>query len=136
MSIIKWRDSYNTGVAHFDREHHKIIELIERMYVALRNELDKETVEEVCREAISYTEVHLANEERAMIAIHYPGLEEQKTEHLRMKKEVEKFQELIEANYKEGATGLYHFLRDWLINHILVCDKKYGPYFPDGVSFE
>jgi hemerythrin len=131
MGVIKWRDSYNTGVAQFDQEHHKIIELIDAMYIALRDKQGKESIEKVCRKAVSYTEVHLANEEQALISINYPGLEEQMTEHARMKKEVEKFQELIASNSMEGATGLYHFLRDWLINHILVCDKKYGSYFQE-----
>ncbi|MBU1568372.1 MAG: bacteriohemerythrin [Proteobacteria bacterium] len=131
MSVIKWRDSYNTGVAQFDQEHHKIIELIDSMYVALRDKLGSEVVEKVCREAITYTEVHFTNEEQAMSSISYPELEEHKVEHLRMKKEVEKFQTLITTNFTEGATGLYHFLRDWLINHILVCDKKYGPYLQE-----
>lgn len=131
MSVIKWRDSYNTGVAQFDREHHKIIELIDAMYVAVRDKLDKESIEKVCREAVSYTEEHLANEEQALTSIDYPGLEEQMTAHALMKKEVKEIQELIAADYSAGATRLYHFLRDWLINHILVIDKKYGSYFQD-----
>lgn len=131
MSIIKWRDSYNTGVAQFDQEHHKIIELIDVMYVALRDSLDEEMIKKVCQEAMTYTEVHCTNEEQALVSINYPGLEEQKTAHLRMKEEVKKFQALIATNYREGATGLYKFLRDWLINHILACDKKYGPYLQD-----
>jgi hemerythrin-like metal-binding protein len=128
MSVIKWRDSYNTGVAQFDREHHKIIELIDAMYIALRDKQDKEITRHVCREAITYTETHFANEEQAMVRSNYPGLEEQKKEHLTMKSEVEKYMSLIETNHTEGATGLYRFLRDWLINHILVCDKKYGTH--------
>ncbi len=131
MSVIKWRDSYNTGVAQFDREHHKIIELIDAMYFAVRDKLGKESIEKVCREAVSYTEEHLANEEQALISINYPGLEEQMTAHALMKKEVKEIQELIAADYSAGATRLYHFLRDWLINHILVIDKKYGSSFQD-----
>lgn len=131
MSIIKWRDSYNTGVARFDQEHHKIIELIDVLYVALRDNLDKEMIEKVCQEAITYTVVHCTNEEQALASINYLGLEEQKTAHLQMKEEVKKFQSLIATNYREGATGLYKFLRDWFINHILACDKKYGPYLHD-----
>ncbi len=136
MSVIKWRDSYNTGVAQFDREHHKIIELIDAMYVAVRDKLGKESIEKVCREVVSYTEEHLAHEEQVLISINYPGLEEQMTEHSRMKKEVEKIQELIAVNSTDGATRLYHFLREWLINHILVIDKKYGSYFQEDKSPE
>ena len=36
MTVIKWRDSYNTGVEQFDLEHHKILELIEVLYEAVR----------------------------------------------------------------------------------------------------
>lgn len=131
MSVIKWRDSYNTGVARFDREHHKIVELIDRMYVALRDKEGRETIEKACGEAIAYTEGHFAGEEEAMAAIDYPGLAEQKEEHARMRVEVQKFQKMIEKDPGAGATGLYHFLRDWLINHIMVCDKKYGPFLQE-----
>jgi hemerythrin len=34
----------------------------------------------------------------------------------------------INADFPEGTTEFYRFLREWLVEHIQECDKKYGPY--------
>ena len=44
MSVIKWRESYNTGIEQFDMEHHKIVELIDAMFAAIRDKSSKEVV--------------------------------------------------------------------------------------------
>ena len=127
MSVIKWRDSYNTGVEQFDLEHHKLVELIGVMFEVVRGESTKEIVENACKEILSYAEYHFANEEQAMKEVNYPNLEEHIAEHTRLKDEAGKFQAIINYNFTEGSTEFYHFLRNWLVEHILGCDMKYGP---------
>jgi hemerythrin-like metal-binding protein len=131
MTVIKWRDSFNTGVAQFDREHHKLVELIDVMFGAVRDGSGKEVAEKACAELVAYTIYHFDNEEQAMAAAHFPELEEHKTEHARLKQEAQSFQTRINTSFPDGATELYHFLRDWLVNHIQDCDKKYGPCLKD-----
>jgi hemerythrin len=128
MTTIKWRDAYNTGVEQFDQEHHRVVELIDKMFVVLRDKSGKEVAEEACRELIDYTDYHFANEELAMAEANYPDLEEHKAEHAKLKKDAEKFLKQISESFPEGTAEFYHFLRDWLINHIQDRDQKYGPY--------
>ncbi len=128
MSLFKWRDSYDTGVPQFDQEHHKIVELINTMFKAVRDKSGKEIAEKACAEVVSYTVYHFTNEEQAMQAVNYPGLDEHIAEHARLKAEAEKFQTIITNNFPEGVTEFYRFLREWLVDHIQDCDKKYGPY--------
>ena len=128
MDVIKWRDSYNTGVEQFDIEHHKIVELINMMFVAIRDNAGKEVTEKACEDVISYTKYHFTNEEQAMKTANYPGLPEQLSEHARLKENAEKFQMIIRNNFPEGRNDFYRFIREWLINHIQGCDMKYGPY--------
>jgi hemerythrin-like metal-binding protein len=85
MSIIKWRDAYNTGVAQFDREHHKLVELIGIMFEVVRDKSGKEMVEKAYQEVLSYTEYHFANEEQAMKDAHYPEFEEHVAAHARLR---------------------------------------------------
>lgn len=134
MAVIKWLDGYNTGVAQFDMEHHKIVELIDTMFAAIRDKSGKETTEKACNEVISYTGYHFDNEEQAMQAVNYPDLAEHIAEHSRLKAEALRFQEMINSNFPEGTTEFYRFLRDWLVKHIHDCDKKYGPYLKDRVE--
>ena len=128
MTVIKWRDGYNTGVEQFDMEHHKIVELIDFMYEAIRDKSGKDIIEKACGEVISYTGYHFANEEKAMQAVNYPELEDHLAEHNRLKTKALKFQEMISTNFPEGTNEFYKFLRDWLVDHIQECDKKYGTY--------
>lgn len=127
MTVIKWRDSYNTGVEQFDIEHHKIVELINVMFIAIRDNADKEVTEKACEKILSYTKYHFTNEEQAMKAVNYPGLEEQLVQHARLKEKAGNFQITIKNNFPEGRNEFYRFIREWLIDHILNCDKKYGP---------
>jgi hemerythrin len=131
MTLIKWREGYNTGVSQFDNEHHKIVELINVMYTAIRDKSGKEVTENACNEILAYTRYHFDNEEKAMLEVNYPGIEEQLAEHSRLKAEALRLQAMIGANFPEGASEFYRFLRHWLIKHIQDCDKKYGPYLQD-----
>jgi hemerythrin len=128
MSIIKWRDSYNTDVKQFDDEHHRIVELIDTMFVALRDKSGKEVFVKVCDELLLYTGYHFENEEKAMETAKYPYIEAHIAEHIRLKKMVQKFQAIINSEFPEGSSELYRFLREWLFAHIQNVDKKYSPY--------
>ena len=128
MSLIKWRDAYDTGIDQFDREHHKIVELIDTMFMAIRDDAGKEVTEKACADILSYTEYHFANEEKAMSEANYPGLEEQLLEHARLKQKAFELQEIIGKSFPEGRDEFYRFIREWLISHIQGIDKKYGPF--------
>lgn len=131
MALIKWREGYNTGVAQFYNEHRKIVELINLMLEAIRDKGGKEIIEKVYNDVVAYTGYHFDNEEKAMHVAKYFDIAKQIPEHSRLKAEALRFQEIINSNFSEGTSEFYRFLRDWLINHIQECDKKYGPYLQD-----
>jgi hemerythrin len=131
MTVIKWLEGYNTEVAQFDREHHKLVELIDVMYRAVRDKEGKETAQRACTELIAYTIYHFENEELAMLAANYPELEAHKEEHRRLKAEVQVLEQRLDTSFPEAASELYRFLRQWLVNHIQDCDKRYGPYLKE-----
>ena len=131
MKIIKWRDSYNTGIKNFDAEHHKIVDLIDTMFAAIRDKSGKEVTVKVCADILSYTGYHFTNEETAMRDADYPDIDNHISEHNRLKSEAEKHQEIIANNFPEGVNEFYRFLRNWLLHHIQTSDKKYAPYLLD-----
>lgn len=134
MTVIKWLDSYNTGVEQFDREHHKLVELIDVMYRAVRDKEGKETAQRACTELVAYTIYHFENEELAMTAADYPEVDAHREEHNRLKAEVKELEQRLETSFPEAASELYHFLRQWLINHIQDCDKRYGSILKDNAN--
>lgn len=127
MSLIKWRDSYNTGVTQFDEEHHKIVELIQKLFEAVRTDLGGD-FDKIIQDLVNYTEYHFTNEEKAMADAGYPELDEHRKEHEELMAQAGKFREISRNMNREQVRELYQFLRDWLVDHIVVCDKKYGEY--------
>lgn len=128
MAVIKWRDSYNTGIEAVDLEHRKLVDLIEAMYTNVRDKEPKDAVEKVVNEIAGYTQEHFTNEEMLMEKEQYPQLDDHKKEHQNLIEEVAVFKERLLKNFPDGREDFYRFLREWLINHILESDKKFGVY--------
>ncbi len=126
MSVIRWRESYNTGIEQFDEEHHKIVDFINSMFVAIRDKAEQQEVEKVLAGVVSYTEYHFDNEEAIMAASNYPELEEHRKKHEKLKAETVKFKVRLEEDFKEGSRKFYVFLREWFTDHIMECDMKYS----------
>lgn len=128
MSIIQWRDSYNTGVEQFDREHHKIVDLIDVLYSCVRDKRESSEITGAIDELVKYTGYHFDNEEQAMKQAGYPELESHQDEHSRLKKQALEFQAIGQVIEREKVRDFYQFLRVWLVDHIVGCDKKYGEF--------
>ncbi len=131
MPLIKWRDSYSVGVDKFDQEHMLLVELINEMFIIVRDRGDVATLGDAVAKLIDYTKVHFTDEEEAMEQVNYPLLEEHKKIHADLLEQVLRFQVRMDKEGEEMRTDLYKFLRDWLINHILDEDMKYSGYFQD-----
>jgi len=134
MPLIKWRDSYSVGVEKFDQEHMLLVELINEMFEVVRDKGKVASLNGAVDKLVDYTRVHFVDEEEALEKVDYPHLEEHKEIHANLLAQVVEFQEQIEEEGKDLRTDLYKFLRDWLINHILDEDMKYGKYFKDEVK--
>lgn len=131
MSIIQWRDSYNTGVEQFDLEHHKIVELIDVLFTCVRDEKGSDEINEAIAEVVQYTVYHFDNEEQAMEQAGYPELESHKVEHKKLREQVLAFQAIGQNLEREQVREFYQFLRTWLVDHIVGCDLKYGKFLTE-----
>ncbi len=128
MALIQWRDSYSVGVARFDKEHRRLVELINDMFIIVRDKGDSVALNSVVQALIEYTQYHFSSEETAMEEANYPDLAEHKQHHADLEKKVTTFSEQITTEGEAVRTEFYHFLREWLINHIVREDKKYTEY--------
>jgi len=72
MDLIKWRESYETGISSMDMQHQKLIELINELYKALRKEESYKSLEDILAEMTTYAEQHLQEEESILEANDYP----------------------------------------------------------------
>ena len=128
MPTIKWRDSLSVGVDSIDADHKKLLTIVNEMFEAVRDQKGSEHITIQVDKLIQYTQEHFVAEEAAMAKVHYPALDAHKRSHEKLIQEVAKFKERIDNSEEDTVIPFYHFLRDWLLDHILEEDMKYKPF--------
>ncbi|SHO49407.1 bacteriohemerythrin [Desulfopila aestuarii] len=128
MDIIKWRDSYETGIAEMDNQHRQLIQLINQLYGIIKEKDGFESVDAILQEMANYAEHHLRDEEKLLEEHGFPGLADQQKSHRNYFMKMDELQEAMEKDGRDAAQEIYVFLRQWWINHIVLEDKEYGPY--------
>ena len=77
---------------------------------------------------IRYAEFHFSEEERLMKQYGYPDLEVQVRRHQDLLQEVLVFREKSRRDDVEIDAEFIDFLKDWIVDHVLSEDRKYGPF--------
>ena len=129
MDTIKWTEELSVGVAQFDEQHKRLINLINRLIRKQNSDELEETVSEVLNELIQYTMEHFESEEILMEKYNYPELEAHKSQHHDLLEKVVGFCEARGINDTGVPDKLLAFLREWLSRHILEEDMAYKDFF-------
>jgi hemerythrin-like metal-binding protein len=79
-------------------------------------------------EAVDYTGYHFGTEEKIMQRINYPDYARHKKEHTDFVPEVYSKVEEHKAGKMLAPLQFVYFLRDWVLHHIAVSDKRLGDY--------
>ncbi len=98
------------------------------LFTCLRDERGKSEIAAAIAELVEYTGYHFDNEEKAMAQAEYPELESHQEEHRKLKEQALEFQAMGQVLERDKVKEFYQFLRAWLIDHIVVCDMKYGEF--------
>ena len=93
----------------------------------LHNKVDEE-VAEVLKHLISYTQYHFDEEENVMYEAGFPLLKEHMKIHRDLINRIGAYLVKMRSGQKVSVFQLIGFLREWLMNHILVDDMKYKTY--------
>lgn len=127
---IEWREEMSVGVAQLDDDHKGLIAIINRLGEAINgNERDKGALGPAFRALRQYMKIHFAREEEAMRAAHYPGVEAHRPQHKEFIEEINDMASRFEAgDDTQLLDDLAVYLRDWLVNHIMLEDMAYKPY--------
>lgn len=126
--MFVWSEKYSVNVDEIDRQHKKLIGLVNTLDQAMREGKGKSVLSDVLKELVQYTQMHFAAEERIMKTNEYPAYAEHKAKHDKMTMKVLE----IQKQYQEGKVAItfevMKFLEDWVDKHILGTDKKYAPH--------
>jgi hemerythrin len=128
MAFMEWNDSYSVGVKKMDDQHKKLIELINQLHDAMKDGKGNLEVLTVVKGLVDYTVFHFGDEEKLLKDNNYPGILSQETKHKGFVAKVKEFQDDVTSGKLAISMKVNQFLKDWLLEHIVGEDKKYGPY--------
>ncbi|MDO3378665.1 bacteriohemerythrin [Geoalkalibacter halelectricus] len=129
--LMRWSDELSVGVAHLDRQHQQLVDMVNEMFAAMKTGQGDAVIGEILGRLVDYTQKHFFEEERLMKSHQFPDFEEHKAAHTHLVGQVADFQQKFKAGKVSVSSDLFNFLKGWLINHIQGEDKKYGPHLND-----
>lgn len=128
MPIIDWSESYSVKIAEIDRQHQKLIAMINDLNDAMKEGKGKNVLGKIISGLASYTKTHFKTEERYFDRYNYPGTETHKKEHEKFVQTVRNFQQEFENGQIMLTIDVMSFLSDWLVKHIKGSDQKYSQF--------
>ena len=128
--MLQWKEEYEVGVAEIDEQHQKLIDIANRVYELMRNELalDKyDQIVEILQELKEYTVYHFHFEEGLMQKARYKKRFSHKILHQNFLAQVEAVDlSAVDENQEAYLVQIMDCIANWLIDHIVGEDKKVG----------
>ena len=127
MDYFQWDSHYITGLSDVDKQHHKLVNLINRFGSQIaRDDLAREDIQTVLAELWDYTQSHFSDEEVLMKqkGVDPRHIKEQVKDHKYFLNEILANQSRVSAQDKQALKALLKFLTHWLAFHILGADQN------------
>jgi hemerythrin-like metal-binding protein len=126
--LFKWDDSFRVGVDEVDRQHHRLVELVNELHREMSGRRGTEALGRILEGVVDYTKNHFAYEEKLMREHGYPQFQEHRAGHEKLTAQVLEFQRRFAAGDANMLSTLLAFLCEWLTGHIKGADRAFGPF--------
>lgn len=126
MAFIEWDESCSVGVHVIDKQHQRLFQLINDFHDATTN------LDAMIHDLFAYIDFHFTTEEKYFEDFEYKDTEHHKKEHQFYRDRIrELYQQSLERKKNEQEIGeeLETFIKDWIVHHIKISDKKYTECF-------
>jgi hemerythrin len=129
--FVKWDSAMSVGNAEIDKDHKKLLSMINQLQTAAHYKTDADEIGEIMDELVAYTRYHFEREENLMQQHHYAGFNAHKQQHEAMIKQVARFYDEYRVDQTRTIESVAQFLKTWLVNHIYGSDQEYAPLLKD-----
>lgn len=125
--LFPWSDKYSVGVASIDKQHQKLVGMINELNAAMVTEQDFQVLDDIVTRMLEYTIYHFSSEEEKMTSAEYPEIESHKAKHVELIEDVQGYYNKLK-NGDIDTPAVLSFLKDWLNHHILKVDMAYSSH--------
>lgn len=127
-ALFRWSDAFRVGVEEIDRQHRKLIDLVNELHREMSQRRGSEALGRIVQGLVNYIETHFAYEEKLMTEHGYPEAQAHRAAHQKLAEQVREFQRRLEAGDTNMLTALLTFLSEWLTKHIQGADRAFAPF--------
>ena len=124
MAYFEWGDDMVIDNGPIDRDHRKMVDLINELHTATTQGDGKTVVRRILSDVVSHTKDHLVREEQEMERLNFPHQEKHKGEHVLFMNELQQLVDKQADGSITVASQLSSLLRDWLSLHIRRTDHE------------
>jgi hemerythrin-like metal-binding protein len=129
MSIIEWDDSLSVNHTEIDNQHKEWIDIYNKMHDSMMaRESSIEQTMEILQSMNEYAQRHFSYEEEYMRKIDFPDIVAHRRSHKDFESLIYSYNRDIEAGKVVLNTKIIKLIRNWLLEHITVEDKKYAGF--------
>ncbi|MBF0098075.1 MAG: bacteriohemerythrin [Magnetococcales bacterium] len=124
--LIRWHSGLSVAVPALDRDHQKLIDMINELFKAVKHSKGQSILEAILGNLVEYTQTHFDREERHMLQIGYPQLDKHRVEHQQFIERIGQFKRKWQEDPFALSSDMLQYLRKWLLQHIQGSDRDYS----------
>ncbi|HIJ95823.1 MAG TPA: hemerythrin family protein [Desulfuromonadales bacterium] len=128
MALMEWNDSLDVKNAIINDQHQQLLALINGLHDAVIDGNGAEALGKTLKGLMDYTEYHFAAEESLMKTHDYPDAVAHMEQHEKLINQVRGLLRKYDSGAPIMMINVLMFLRDWLMDHIHIIDKKFGDF--------
>lgn len=129
MSFFEWKDEYSVKIAPIDRQHRKIIELMDELFESIRDGRGDLVIGEILGDLERYTDYHFGLEAGLFTKYGYSKSKEHLAEHSFFVEKIQTLKSELSSDAEGASIETLDFLKGWFRNHMLKIDSDYSSFF-------
>jgi hemerythrin-like metal-binding protein len=125
IEMFHFSDFYLVGVSQLDLQHQGLFDYFNKIHNGVKRRTPLKELIPLLRNMAGYAVDHFSSEEKLMQRANFSGLDQHRAAHIKLTNDLQSSLDRLERTGDVNILELCRFLKDWIVNHIQVMDKKY-----------
>jgi len=126
IDFYQWDEKLSVGIPSIDRQHKTLISLINKLYIAMKEDTGKYQSQQILNKVVNYAKSHFIYEESLFKRCNYSNASEHIKNHQNITNDLNKLTAQSKATNFNLSDELMIFLKNWLNHHIFIEDMAYS----------
>ena len=125
---ILWRDEYSVEIGRIDSHHRKLFDRANCVFASFIEGDNRSRIVDALDFLVDYAKFHFREEEALMTSYAYEGVEAHHACHVKLLEQVEEMRTHFRSSVNDDSQDdkVMDLLRHWIIDHILVEDRRFS----------